>query len=445
MHALLKSIVVFILTWEAKRVIQKFHPKIIAVSGSVGKTTTKDAIYHLLQERNAVRKSEKSYNGEIGIPLTILDLPNAWGSPVGWLKVIWRGYRYRDTISEYPKVLVIEIGSDHPGDISNVLRWLEPHVVVMTLLPDMPVHVENFSSAEELRQEDSLAVLALKTGGVYVANNDDKNSRGLIKSIEESAIRAVTYGFEKGAMLYGSHPQIRYAVSDGIEKAAGMQFEVMYENVSYPIYVNGILGRQVCSALLAAFATGIAHGESMSRMADNTITFLPPKGRMRIIEGRLGSSIIDDTYNSSPIAVEVALETLKEIRGKRKIALLGDMLELGVYSEAEHWKAGRQAGSFVDEIITVGKRAQWIAEAAKSSGLPQSRIHEFAGAVEAGEFLLSILKTGDVVLAKGSQGSGKNMIRLERAVKIIMAHPEDASTLLVRQEDEWQQQYKQIP
>ena len=160
---------------------------------------------------------------------------------------------------------------------------------------------------------------------------------------------------------------------------------------------------------------------------------------MRVIEGKNGSTIIDDTYNSSPIALSAALAALRDITGKRRIAMLGDMLELGTYSEEEHWKAGRLAGAFVDELVTVGKRARWIAEAAKSSGLPQGCIHEFATSDEAGEFMLSILERGDVILAKGSQGGGENIIRMERAVKVLMAHPEEARSKLVRQEDEWTQ------
>jgi UDP-N-acetylmuramyl pentapeptide synthase len=177
-------------------------------------------------------------------------------------------------------------------------------------------------------------------------------------------------------------------------------------------------------------------------MTESLTEFEPPRGRMRVIEGKAGSILIDDTYNSSPIALASALETLRGLEGKRKIAMLGDMLELGTYAEEEHWKAGREAGSFVDEFISVGNMARWMGEAAKSSGLPEACIHAFENSEDAAQFMLSIQKPGDIILLKGSQGSGAHMIRMERAVKILMAHPDQAPNLLVRQEEEWQKQYK---
>jgi len=163
---------------------------------------------------------------------------------------------------------------------------------------------------------------------------------------------------------------------------------------------------------------------------------------MRIIEGKGATTILDDSYNSSPVAAESALETLRMVEGNHKIALLGDMLELGEYSKEEHWRIGRIAGSFVDTLVVVGERARMIAEAAKTAGLPEEKIHTFIDAVSAGEWVAKHMKPGDVILAKGSQGSGKNMIRIERAIREIMAHPERASSLLVRQEKEWQAQYR---
>jgi UDP-N-acetylmuramoyl-tripeptide--D-alanyl-D-alanine ligase len=173
-------------------------------------------------------------------------------------------------------------------------------------------------------------------------------------------------------------------------------------------------------------------------MSESLATFSASPGRMHIILGKNGSTIIDDSYNSSPVAAEAALETLKSVEGGRKIAMLGDMLELGEYSEEEHSRIGRIAGRFVDELVVVGKRALWIAEAAKGAGLPESRIHSFTNSFEAGRWVETQITPGDIILAKGSQGSGENMIRMERAVKLLMAHPEDASKLLVRQETAWQ-------
>ncbi len=437
MHTLIKSFVVHILTWEARRVLHKWKPFIILVSGSVGKTTTKDAIFQVLQPHGGVRKSQKSFNSEIGVPLTILGLPNAWQSKSGWLRNIWQGYRILATQKSYPTLLVLEVGSDHPRDISRLLSWITPNIAVVTSLPEVPVHVEHFSSPEEIRHEDGLVVGALKEMGVYVANADDEVSRRLISEAEKRNVRVISYGFSSGATVRGSRAGVRYALSEGARVPMGMEFRVTHEGEEHAVYVNGVLGSGVCMAILAALATAVARGESVERCVSEIIFLETPQGRMRIIPGQMASTIIDDSYNSSPIALYSALTTLKNIDAKRKIAMLGDMLELGSFSDAEHWKAGRMAGEFVDELITVGVRARFVAEAAKSAGLPEACIHQFSDAIEAGNFMRSILKTGDVILVKGSQGSGVNMIRMERAVKILMAHIEEAPHTLVRQEPEW--------
>lgn len=442
MKKLLKSFIVFILIVEAHRALRVFKPKIILVSGSVGKTTTKDIIFHLLKKDNEVRKSSKSFNSEIGVPLTILGLPNSWTSVIGWANNLWRGFCVVYKEKNYPKVLILEIGSDHPGDISSLLRWMKPDISVVTLLPDMPVHVENFASPEEIRHEDGLVVGALQSGGVFISNADDSNQGLLIDYAKSKSIAIIDFGFKKSASIHSLKPKIRYAVNNGVERPAGMHFEVKYKNEKYPVYVNGVLGHQVCSAVLAALACGVAHGRSMMHMADDMILFESPPGRMRIIEGLLGSTIIDDSYNSSPIALKAALETLDDVKGERKIAILGDMLELGEYSEDEHRTAGKIARDVVNELVTVGKNSRFIAEAAISSGLSESNVHQYLNAVEAGNYVKSILKKGDVILIKGSQGSGESMIRLERAVKVLMSDVSVADTKLVRQEEEWQRHYE---
>lgn len=440
MKKFFKLIVVHILTWEAKRALKKWKPFIILVSGSVGKTTTKDAIFHVLKDSVDIRKSEKSYNSELGVPLTILGLENAWRSPMGWIRNIIDGYGVTK-LSTYPKVLVLEVGSDHPGDIARLMNWLTPNIAVITRLPEVPVHVEYFDSPESLRREDSLVVSALTEGGVYIANADDVHARALIKEADSKNIQSMSYGFGRTATVHATKPKVRYAMNEGEEGPVGMEFEVKWEGEKFPVYLTGVIGVQVCSAVLAALAVGVARGVTMLRMTEALYTFEAPRGRMRTIGGKLGSTIIDDTYNSSPVALEVALETLRELKGKRKVAILGDMLELGTYANDEHWKAGRLAGAFLDELITVGPRGAWMAEAAKSAGLPHGRIHAVGNSIDAGKKMLDILQRGDIILAKGSQGSGENMIRIERAVKMIMAHEGDAINKLVRQEDEWQKQY----
>jgi UDP-N-acetylmuramoyl-tripeptide--D-alanyl-D-alanine ligase len=160
---------------------------------------------------------------------------------------------------------------------------------------------------------------------------------------------------------------------------------------------------------------------------------------MLLVEGKHGTTLIDDTYNSSPVAAHAALDVLRtlEVHGRR-IAALGDMLELGEHEEREHRALGEQVATFADMLVTVGRRAQFIADAARAKGMPGEHIHEFETSDEAGAWLASRLKTGDVVLFKGSQGSGVNKVRMERALKQCLSDPSRASDLLVRQEPEWE-------
>jgi UDP-N-acetylmuramoyl-tripeptide--D-alanyl-D-alanine ligase len=160
-----KSVVVRGLTFEARCVLKKYHPRIIAVTGSVGKTSTKDAIFTAISGDVHARKSEKSFNSEIGVPLTILGLANAWSNPFLWFKNLLDGLLLIVFKQEYPEWLVLEVGADRPGDIESVAAWLKPDVAVFTRLPDVPVHVEFFSSPEEVIKEKKFLAYALKAGG----------------------------------------------------------------------------------------------------------------------------------------------------------------------------------------------------------------------------------------------------------------------------------------
>lgn len=439
MKQLLKHIVVALLSWEAKKVLRKYKPFIIAVTGSVGKTSTKDAVFEVLKGTIASRKSMKSFNSELGVPLTVLGLENKWSSLFGWMINILRGFLMIVFPVPFPKLLVLEVGADHPGDIKRITSWLTPDITIVTRIPDLPVHVEYFSSPEQVKLEKAELVKALKQTGVFIANADDPAVVGL-----SSLTRAhmITYGFGETAMVRGTNPEIDYVERDGRMVPEGMKFEIDFHGESLPVRIRGILGAHVALPALAACAAGVARGVPLAKIITSLEVLETPRGRMRLIPGKSGSTIIDDSYNSSPVALAAALETLKQVKANHRIAVLGDMLELGKYSNTEHWDIGRALGTWVDELVTVGQRARGIAEGAKTAGLPEGKIHTFTNSQEAGEWLLLELKVGDVVLVKGSQGSGENMIRMERAVKELMTHPEDADKLLVRQEKEWFAQYK---
>lgn len=434
MIRLMKTIVVFVLTLLARMVLWKYKPAIIAVTGSVGKTSTKDAIFDVLKDAQWTRKSAKSFNSEIGIPLTVLGLENAWRDLAAWTYNFLKGLKLILFYAEYPKVLILEIGADHPGDIRRVTKWLSPEMVVITRLPEYPVHVEYFSSPEKVREEKLELLYALSPQGIFVGNGDDHY---IVEVVRDAKFKTYLYGWGKLCDIRGESPRVRYEEVNGTRAPHGMEFTVRHQGKAYPIFLEGVLGAHMCMAVLGALACGVARGESMERMLAALLHMETPRGRMRILQGASKSVIIDDSYNSSPVAAEAALETLKMVEGKRRIAVLGDMLELGDFAELAHRHIGALAANTVDELITVGSRAAWIAEEAQQKGFPAEHIHRFNDTEKAGDSLAREVKTGDVILVKGSQGSGANMIRLERLVRRIMANPVQGEKLLVRQEKEW--------
>ncbi|MBI5004751.1 MAG: UDP-N-acetylmuramoyl-tripeptide--D-alanyl-D-alanine ligase [Candidatus Lloydbacteria bacterium] len=436
-----KKIIIFILTLEARLVLRKYRPIIVAVTGSVGKTSTKDAIYSILAKQFYTRKSEKSFNSDIGIPLAILGCPNGWYDYRIWLSNIAEGARLICTKNHYPKWLVLEVGADRPGDIKKVAEWLSPDIVVVTRFADVPVHVEFFSSPEELVREKTYLVEALKPDGLLVLNHDDKQSAALK---EKTRARVITFGFEEGARIRASNEEIFYKINKeedasgaGFEVPEGITFKVSYVGSTVPVKLTGAFGTQHIYAVLAGFAIGVVYGINMVAITEALVEFVPPPGRLRRIDGQNGSIILDDSYNASPVATEAALGTLASLRKNgqaKKIAVLGDMLELGKYSTKEHARIGEQAAKTADMLVAVGVRAKMIAESALSSGIPAHMVHVFEDSREAGEFLKKVVGQGDIILVKGSQS-----MRMEQVVLSLMKYPEEAPLLLARQETVWKE------
>jgi UDP-N-acetylmuramoyl-tripeptide--D-alanyl-D-alanine ligase len=426
MKKIFKKIVIWILQTEAKLVLKKYKPKIIAVTGNVGKTSVKDMIHTALSSSFLVRKSEKSYNSELGVPLTILGRETGWNNPFTWISIIFEGFALLVLKNHYPKWLVLEVGADRPGDIQKISSWLKPDIVVVTRFGDIPVHVEYFNSPDALVEEKSHLVSALKKDGLLILNNDDEKALSMKRKFDGMVM---TYGFKEGSALLASRDQIIYKKNFPV----GATFKVDYNGKSMPVTLSGVLGKQHIYPALAALSVGGYLKLNMVRMSQALETHVGAPGRMRIIKGIKEACIIDDTYNASPVAMDAALETLKEIKTTgKKIAVLGDMLELGKYTMEEHKRIGEVAGSVCDLLIVVGLRAKWVVEGALLGGIGEKNVIEFSDSQEAGKYLEHTLGEGDIVLVKGSQ-----RVRMERTVAEIMAHPEDKVNLLVRQEKEW--------
>jgi UDP-N-acetylmuramoyl-tripeptide--D-alanyl-D-alanine ligase len=433
MKNIFKKIITFILQLEARLVIWRYQPKIIAITGSVGKTSTKDAVYAVLSKVAFVRKSEKSYNSEIGLPLTILGCANGWNNPFAWFKNIFQGLWLFLMPHKYPEWLILEVGVGKPGDMKRTAAWLKTNVVIMTMIGETPVHVEFFNSVKHLIEEKMGLIKTLKKDGFLILSSDDPV---VLKMKTKSENRTITYGFNSCSDVLASNDSILCFESG---EPAGITFKVDHKGNSLPVVIDGVLGKSYIYAALGALAYASVFKINMLNSVSALRSYDISPGRMRILKGINESIIIDDTYNSSPVSCQVALETLKEIKvklGGRKIAVLGDMLELGKYTEEAHRKIGSLAKEIVDILILVGARAQNIKIGALEAGMSEENIFAKNGigfnSHEAGEFLKKVIRKNDLVLVKGSQG-----MRMEWVVEKVILDQDNKSKLLVRQEAEW--------
>ena len=418
---LFKKIVIIILRLEAKLILARFKPKIIAISGTVGKTSTKEAVALVLGSEFDIRKSEKSYNSEIGVPLAIIGAKTGWRSFKQWLLVILKGLKVFLLANDYPKILILEMGVDRPKDMEKMVSWVKPYAAVITAVGTVPVHVQYFSGPEELINEKRKLVECLSDNNWAILNIDDKAAANFRKNTKAQTI---TYGFSESADLSASNYKM-----DG----DGIVFKVNYKGNIVPVRLDKFFGRHNVYIILAAIGAGLACGINLVKSVEAVSEMKPLLGRMNLLKGVSGSLIFDDSYNSSPIAVEAAVEVLSEYPAKRRIAVLGDMKELGVFSQSEHKRIGEMLrAKDIWLLFTVGPEAKFIAEGARRSGFDAFKIFEFSGSAEAGEAVKNIIQEGDLILVKGSQSA-----RMEKVVEKIMAHPEDKENLLVRQEEEW--------
>lgn len=423
---ILKFPIAALLAIGAKLVVIRYRPTIVMVTGSLGKTSAKDAIAAALAPSFYLRKSEKSYNSEFGVPLTIIGAKNPWKNVFSWLGL------FRDLLAlltlpnHYPKMLVLEVGADRPGDIMRILRIVSPDAVVVTRLPDVPVHVETYASPAAVREEEFLPAYALAPGAPLIISADDPHARELASNLHA---RVITYGFAEDADIRAHEPEV--FVEEGI--ITGMKTSVIVHGKDPEVIVRGSLGHQQVYGPLSALALASAFGVKVPETLKGLEDYVPPPGRGRILRGLHDSILIDDSYNASPAALEYALESLKALPAvKRRIAVLGDMLELGRYSVAEHERMGTYAAARADVVVTVGIRSRATASAARAAGLADDKVLTFDTAANAAKELPGLIQKGDAILIKGSQG-----VRLERIVTALIADPADR-TNLVRQEPDWQ-------
>ncbi len=448
---MLKSLLQYWLRLFSKKILNKYKPDIVGITGSVGKTSAKEAIAAVLQNKFTVRCNTKNYNNEIGLPLTIIGVDKTPGKSVwGWLAVMLKAKKLifkRD--KNYPEILVLEMGADKPGDIEYLTELAPCKVGVLTFISH--AHTEFFKTLKKIAQEKRIIISHLRQDGFAVLNFDNEL---VMQSINTTKAEVITYGFKEGADLRATDINVLkdlpdqtrpndHLVGQVVVRAGeqtgwptGLNFKVLFKGSVVPVYLPGVIAKFAISAALSGLADGTIFGVKLVEVAQALSKLEGLPGRMRLIPGIKNTLIIDDTYNSSPEAAKAAVEALAQVVIKDKAeryAALGDMLELGLETENAHRELGFKVAELgIDNLITVGEAAKFIAQAAKEAGLDEHRIYIFDDSKSAGRFLQEKLKPGDVVLAKGSQGG-----RMEKLVKEVMAEPLQAAKLLPRQGKEW--------
>ena len=410
-----------ILESQVKRLIASHSLIVVAVGGSVGKTTTKMAIARVLSVKYRVMVQEGNYNSEISLPLMVFGqaVPSILFNPVAWaVRMVRAEAMIR---GDYPyDVIVLELGTDHPGEIAHFMTYLRPTIGVVTAVT--PEHMENFASLDAVAEEE-LALAAGSTTALTSENDVPKRYRDKFLA------------GHKQPLSYGQSPEATYSVKTrDADLVDGT--DCIFLKLGHATMVGvtlGVYGEPAVKAAAASYAVGDILGLTRAELEAGLVLITPVAGRMRIFAGLNGSTIIDDTYNSSPEAVAAAMASLAAVPGAgRRIAVMGSMNELGVDTARYHTESGALCSN-VDYLVTVGELAgKYLGPAAVAAGLDPSRFKPAVSPYAAGEFLRLIIGPGDVVLAKGSQ----NGVFAEETVKLLLADPADGPRL-VRQSEAW--------
>ena len=389
----MREIVARLLRWQSIKYINKNKPKIVVITGSVGKTSTTQAIATVLSRSFRVRKTLENYNTEFGIPCSVFanKLPGSIKNPFAWLWLI-----IKNQISIFKKapfdVLVLELGTDKPGDIKSY-NWINADVAVVTAIA--AEHMEYFKTLEAVAEEE----LSVGEYSEKVLINKNMVDNKYLKYINNDQI-------------------FNYARED-IERLNIKQSDLQ------------VLASHSVDAVSAAIAVGKVFGMSDSELINGAKSIKPLPGRMQRLEGIKNSTIIDDTYNSSPEAVKAALEYIYQTESTQRIALLGSMDELGSTSRDSHIEVGNYCDpKKIDLVVTLGQDANnYLADAAKDNGCA---VAESMTTYEAAGIIKRQLREGATVLCKGSQ----NGVFAEEAVKLLLEDQND-SKYLVRQSKSW--------
>jgi alanine racemase len=379
----------------ARYILAQRGIEVVGITGSVGKTSTKEAVAAVLAQARPAFRSQGSFNGRFGLPVAL------------------------GRLEEGQDLAVLEMACDGLDEIRHLADITRPRVGVVTRVGHS--HLHYFGTPDVIAREKGRLVEALPADGLAVLNYDDRRVRAMAG---RTVARVVTYGLDPAADVWGDAVQVSL---DGTT----LDVHVGDETVRLRI---ALIGAQHAYTILAAVAVGRAYGLDWDSIARGLEAVRPMPGRTRLLRGAGGSYLLDDSYNAGPESALAALETLRTLPAGRRIVALGDMVQLGDYAEAGHRQVGRRIAEVADGLVTLGDLARIAADEALAAGMAADRVRVTYTAEDATRALESMLQTGDMILLKGSAEA-----RLEYVTRELMAEPERAEELLPRQHRGWAQ------
>lgn len=414
-------------------ILRRARPMIIGITGSIGKSSSKEAIALVLSKSFTVRASAGNLNNEFGVPLTVLGVTSPGRSIVGWIRVFSKALWISLFPARYPEVLILELGIDRPGDMDYLLSLIgTPTVGVLTHVSNS--HLEFFGTVGAIGKEKGKLLSALPEDGFAVVNADNYEA---LREATRTKAKVLTYGFGKEAVVRAEH--LRIIQEQGMIE--GVSFKLNYAGKTVPVRLPGLIARHQVGSILSAVAVGIALKMNLVDIGAALLSFRPLPGRLTMLAGEDGRRILDDTYNASPTSIRSALATLREIIAPRKVVVLGDVLELGASKLDEHRKLAPDIiGSGATVFVGVGQYMAHLAASLHGTHFPSANIFSFPDAETAIRTLPTLLRPGDLVLVKGSQG-----MRMEKISAALLAPQVDPVAVLPRQSKNWQATPWQAP
>lgn len=392
-----RKFIQYILKYLAKLILWRYKPLIIGVTGSVGKTSTKEAIYTVLKKKFRVERNIFNLNTEIGMPLTIIRGKDAKRNILLWFynffHTFWLFIFKKKT---YPEILVLEMSEDAPGMIKYLVDLARPKIAVVTTIGDPPVHLEYYKNINQLIEEISYLPQSLSLDDTIVLNADNP----LVLNFKDKTVAKVfSYGFSENSDV--KITEYKLINTENLENI-GMSFRLEFSGSFVPVRIEGVFGKGQIYALAAAAAVGLSLDMNLIEISEAMKDYKVARGRTKFMPGINNSWLLDDSYNACPDSVRVALDLLKEVPAKRKIVALGDMKELGVNSNQAHIEIGRDIANVAQVFIAVGEE-MIFAKQIIDDEYPNIETFWFKDSQEAKTSIKKMIKKGDLVLIKGSR------------------------------------------